>query len=96
MDIFPEDISPVLELVIRLGDLDQNEQANRLFDAIVQHYEKHLAVSPEDADALNNIAWLCALTRQHLDRAVVYAEKATKLQPNTSAYLDTLAEIPSS
>jgi Tfp pilus assembly protein PilF len=52
-------------------------------------YREVLRVQPENAMALNNVAWL--LLKQGKPGALPLAEKATTLAPNQPALLDTLA-----
>lgn len=93
MEAFPEDISPAIELVSHLSDTGNVDPAQALFEDVRRYLDKRLAETPDDAETLNNFAWLSALTRQHLDRGLELAQKAVTLQPNTAAYLDTLAEL---
>ncbi len=65
-----------------------------------EYYEKTRALAleacqvfPNSAMVHNNLAWLDARSRRHLDEALEHAETALKLKPNTAAYLDTLAEV---
>jgi predicted Zn-dependent protease len=53
------------------------------------HYRSVLEAQPENALALNNIAWL--LIRQNKPGAVALAEQANKLMPEQPALMDTLA-----
>ncbi|WP_347330121.1 tetratricopeptide repeat protein [Marinimicrobium locisalis] len=50
-------------------------------------YEQVLANNPDDAVALNNLAWL--LKERDLDRALTLAKKAAELQPRSAPILDT-------
>lgn len=56
-------------------------------------YDKLLAISPDNALAANNLAWL--LREKDPQRARSLAEKANELLPNNPDYLDTLASIVS-
>jgi putative PEP-CTERM system TPR-repeat lipoprotein len=56
--------------------------------------DRYLAVlklQPDNANAANNVAWL--LDRSKDPKALEYAEKATKLAPENSDYMDTLAQV---
>jgi len=50
-------------------------------------YEQLVEQNPDDALALNNLAWL--LKEQNLPRATALAERATQIQPESAAVLDT-------
>lgn len=56
-----------------------------------QQYRAVLKLQPENASALNNVAWL--LNREKKPEALEYAERAVMLQPNQAPLLDTLADI---
>jgi tetratricopeptide (TPR) repeat protein len=93
MDVFPEDISPLVDLAVRLAERDDQKRIRTLFDPMLKHFDNHLAKQPDDTEALNNVAWLCAIVRQDLERATHRARQAVNLRPNTAAYMDTLAEL---
>jgi putative PEP-CTERM system TPR-repeat lipoprotein len=54
-----------------------------------QRYQAVLAVAPEHALSLNNIAWL--LMQQNKPGALAYAERAVRAAPGRPALMDTLA-----
>ena len=55
-----------------------------------QRYQAVLALLPEHALSLNNIAWL--RLKQQLPAALPYAERAVAAAPNQPALMDTLAQ----
>jgi len=55
--------------------------------AAIGIYEQLVEQNPDDALALNNLAWL--IKEQNLPRAIALAERATQLQPDSAAVLDT-------
>lgn len=69
-----------------LGDVATNEKA---YARAEQHYRTVLRFQPENALAMNNIAWL--LLRQSKPGALAMAERADALLPNRAPVLDTLA-----
>lgn len=56
-------------------------------------YRKALAVSPTNAEACNNLAWLLYTKKSNLDEARALALKATQLAPSNTDYKDTLNKI---
>ncbi len=73
-----------------------------LGDTAIQHkdylaaeksYSTVLQLQPDNATALNNMAWVGH--QLHRDGAIAYAEKANKLAPNQPAFMDTLAVLMS-
>ncbi len=53
------------------------------------HYRQVLTLRPDDATALNNVAWV--MTRQDKPGAIPFAEQALQLLPEQAALMDTLA-----
>jgi tetratricopeptide (TPR) repeat protein len=56
-------------------------------------YERALAIADDSAVAANNLAWLYAQTGESLDSALQYAQTATRLQPDSPAFHDTLGWV---
>jgi putative PEP-CTERM system TPR-repeat lipoprotein len=69
-----------------LGD---NALARQDWAAAEAHYRSVAEVQPNNAMALNNVAWL--MTRQGKPGAVAVAERAMQLAPDRPALMDTLA-----
>jgi tetratricopeptide (TPR) repeat protein len=59
----------------------------------ILNLRKQLAVDPENAIALNNLAFNLADTGSDLDQALMFAEKAQKNAPNNPGIADTLAWV---
>lgn len=57
----------------------------------VSVFEKLLVKEPENASVLNNLAYILSSNDEQLDRAVECAQKAHKLAPNDTDYMDTYA-----
>jgi tetratricopeptide (TPR) repeat protein len=57
-------------------------------DAAIAHYEAVLAVNPEHAASLNNLAWL--YSQRADERALDFAERAYAAEPNNPSIADTL------
>jgi len=70
------------------GDL---AAARKDYPAATQHYNAALALQPNNALVLNNLAWV--LGEQKHGKAIEYAEKANQLAPNQPAFMDTLAML---
>jgi len=66
------------------------QQQNNLSEA-EKHYKRILAVMPDNALALNNLAW--TYHQQNNPKALKLAEHAYKLAPNSAAILDTYGVI---
>jgi predicted Zn-dependent protease len=70
-----------------------HKDADRLYADTLAIYEKLCREFPRCAGAHNSAAWLSACCRRNLDAALAHATKAVELTPDTTAYLDTLAEV---
>lgn len=73
---------------LRLGDV---ATARKDYPAAIQHYRSVVDQQPDNALALNNLAW--ATGQMKSPKAIEYAEKANKLAPNQPAFMDTLAML---
>jgi putative PEP-CTERM system TPR-repeat lipoprotein len=71
--------------------LAQAAAAAKKYSAAAQQYHKLLETNPNDAVALNNLAW----AEFHLNnpKAIAYAEKANGLVPNQPAIMATLGVL---
>jgi putative PEP-CTERM system TPR-repeat lipoprotein len=56
-----------------------------------KHYLKVVGLQPNNAIALNNLAWVTSRLKK--EGAIAYAEKANELVPNQPAMMDTLAML---
>jgi tetratricopeptide (TPR) repeat protein len=59
-------------------------------NAAIEHFRKVVAGSPDNAQALNELAYLLSDYEKRPDDALKYAEKAAELAPTNPDYLDTL------
>lgn len=62
-------------------------------DGAIALYRKLVELSPRDALALNNLAWMLTMLRDDARSGVVLAEKAVELNPSNPEFHDTLAQI---
>lgn len=65
--------------------------AEKNYAQAVTHYQAALAIQPNNALVLNNLAWAAGQTK--LPKAIEYAQKANELAPNQPAFMDTLAVL---
>jgi len=75
-----------VEFAAYLGDFALGRQQ---FAIAEQQFRKVIASRPDNAEALNNIAF--AMVKQGKPGAVTYAEQALKLRPESPGMMDTLA-----
>ena len=73
---------------LHLGDM---ATARKDYPVAIQQYRSVVDQQPDNALALNNLAWASGQTQS--SKAIEYAEKANKLAPNQPAFMDTLAML---
>jgi putative PEP-CTERM system TPR-repeat lipoprotein len=74
-----------------LAYMGDSAAARRDFAVAEKHYLAALKIQPDNAPALNNLAW--ATQQMHKPGGIAYAEKANALVPNEPAFMDTLAML---
>jgi Flp pilus assembly protein TadD len=62
-------------------------------DAALEQFQKAVDARPDDAEALNNLAYALLEFRKQTDEALKYAQKAQELKPDQPEYADTLGWI---
>jgi putative PEP-CTERM system TPR-repeat lipoprotein len=70
------------------GDL---ATARKDYSAAAQYYRAAVDLQPENALALNNLAWVSGQMKSA--KALEYAERANRLAPNQPAFMDTQAVL---
>lgn len=95
----------VLEEGIRLGERDavtrfsMHVLSGDLYmrmdelDSCFSHYERALAIDPENVYVLNNYAYTLAINGGDLKKAEKMSQKTIEKEPNNATYLDTYAWI---
>lgn len=73
--------------------MGQADEASFQPDAAREAYKWAFQAAPNFAPAYNNLAWLDAQQKQHLDEALSAAQKAVALDPKDANYMDTLAWV---
>ena len=86
----PDAIIALVELLRKRGAATE---AAELVKTSSEFYRAQIAEMPDDAEGYNNLAWLLANTLTSLPEALKCSHKSLELQPDTAAYLDTLAEV---
>jgi tetratricopeptide (TPR) repeat protein len=85
-EILPENETVLAALGIVMDQAGRRKEAR-------QAYEACLRVDPNNAEILNNLAYLMAETNADLDVALNYAQKARGLRPNLGEITDTYGWI---
>ena|GEM_PF-5836519 len=79
-----------------IAELDQRgmrELADELFDKIFMHLVEHTRQFPLDPSTWNNAAWVAARSNRRLEEGREMARRAVLLEPDSTSYRDTLAEV---
>jgi tetratricopeptide (TPR) repeat protein len=82
----PHSPAPLLNQALLLQALGKQKEA-------IVAYNKVLGVDPQNALAMNNLAFLNAETGTNLDQAMTYAERAKKQYPDNPDITDTLGYV---
>jgi len=69
------------------------EAANRERKRVGETLTQTLARDDASAGTLNALAWFCATADMYLEESLAAAERATKLEPENTGIIDTLAEV---
>lgn len=89
----PMDLNLTERLLPPMRDAGMHDLANQTLLNIIKRCESHAKQFPSDAMTLNNVAWVAAVNRQFLDRALRLSRQAVRNEPDSAIYRDTLAEI---
>lgn len=90
---WPGNIELALVLVPLLDEAGRNAEANTVFEGVRAVAERRVRAFPEAPGPRNDLAWLRAKCGRELDGALADAERAVELEPDSAAYVDTLAEV---
>jgi tetratricopeptide (TPR) repeat protein len=86
IDVNPNDADALYRASIALSELQRRPEALKLCERLVQ-------LQPDNPYYLNNLAYLLAETGGDLDRALTYAQRATRTMPQMPEFTDTLGWI---
>jgi tetratricopeptide (TPR) repeat protein len=82
----PSDARPVLDLALLYDRTERSEEARKEYEIVIQ-------LQPENATALNNLAYLEAEQGVDLDQALAHAQRAQQRLPGDLDVQDTLALV---
>ena len=91
--LFPGDGSLADSFFPALRKVGLIEEHNRWFNTSWELMADVLKRYPASENTYNTVAWLSARARLRLDLAENYQQKALAMNPDQSAYLDTMAEL---
>jgi tetratricopeptide (TPR) repeat protein len=88
----PGDADGVIALVTELDKLGKKKEADEFFRRYTAPYRALCAKYPDSGQSHNQLAWAQARCKRDLDDALAHAQRATTLEGDNTASLDTLAE----
>lgn len=89
----PGNVDLPIRLVPMLEKKGHKKEADEVFAKALAIQEQACKTFPNSSNAHNSYAWLCAVCKRNLDKALEHALQATKLLPDHAGHLDTLAEV---
>ena len=81
--IRPNSINDLHSIAILYDDIGEWVKSDKIYDQLIKN-------NPNDAQAYNNYAYSLVERNKDLQRALSYAKKAVKLEPENPSYLDTI------
>jgi tetratricopeptide (TPR) repeat protein len=83
----------VLIALYRISDRPQaeHERTKERIRAAAAQFRQKVSTAPDDANAMNQYAWLVANTEGDLDEATRLSQRSIELRPDAGGYIDTLA-----
>ena len=91
--IMPEDVQLALDCDADLRKQGAGAEADALYRRMADRLQADCRVFPRYATCRNDLAWLAANLDRDLDMALVNAQRAVELAPQSAGILDTLAEV---
>ena len=84
--IQPQSLSVLHSLAILYDEIGEWVKSDKIYSQLIQ-------ADSSDAQAFNNYAYSLVERNEKLNKALVYAKKALKLDPNNPSYLDTIGWV---
>lgn len=76
----------LVELGVFLWETEQPKESKKVFMQVLE-------IDKDSAPALNRLAWFHRKDKESLDHGIKLSKRSLEIQPDTPAYLDTLAEL---
>ena len=84
--IQPQSLSVLHSLAILYDEIGEWIKSDKIYNQLIQ-------ADSSDAQAFNNYAYSLVERNEKLNKALAYAKKAIKLDPNNPSYLDTIGWV---
>lgn len=82
----PRSVAVLFDLGMLLWEGGKSEEAKEAFGKVLE-------LDPRSAPAMNRLAWFHAIEEKNIERGLDLSKRSLELQPDTPAFLDTLAEL---
>ena len=82
----PRSSLALVEFGVFLWEIGKSEESKRVFMQVLE-------IDKNSARALNRLAWFHATEKKELEHGIKLSRRSLEVQPDTPAYLDTLAEL---
>ncbi|MEK6709309.1 MAG: tetratricopeptide repeat protein [Nitrospinota bacterium] len=82
----PRSVAVLFDLGMLLWESGKSEESKEVFRRVIE-------VDPNSAPSLNRLAWFHAIEEKNIERGIELSRRSLELQPDTPAFLDTLAEL---
>ena len=89
----PLDINFAELLLPKMREAGMEQLADETLERVIRRGRDYCRRFPFDATTANNVAWVAAVNKSHLDDALALAEQAVYVEPESAIYRDTLAEV---
>lgn len=90
---FPVDITMAEETLLKIRKIGMRDVADRVTDSIFESGSQYVQQFANDANTLNNLAWVSSINGRNYEKALELAQRAVFLEPDSVSYRDTLAEV---
>jgi tetratricopeptide (TPR) repeat protein len=91
--LLPHQIDATIALTPAFEAAGMKEESTALYRMSWEDLDRAKRTFPNSATLLNNHAWLASRCCLDLDQALADANRAVELEPESTAFLDTLAEV---
>jgi tetratricopeptide (TPR) repeat protein len=82
----PRSAAVLFEIGMLLWESGKAEESKEAFNKVLE-------LDPNSAPSMNRLAWFHAIEEKSLERGLELSKRSLELQPDTPAFLDTLAEL---
>ncbi len=88
----PTDADVLIALFLQKNPTDeQRGKTKQKIGAAASFFKRKIAANPDDAQSMNQYAWLIGNTEGDFDDAIKLSHRSLEIKPDTGGYLDTLA-----